>query len=125
MLVFGQAGPFSEKKQLLTDTPELQRLQGGKSQVAYTPRQLPDVNWNLNLHEEGNDLTWPLFDEKQIDSRRERFIPRDRSTLWREAKICLPVDSIVFLTIYIFPRRKKERTIHHFERAFGITSSFD
>jgi tetratricopeptide (TPR) repeat protein len=147
-MLLGRVGNFAEQKRVLTHTLELERQRGDNSQIAYTLRQLADVNRHLLLLEEGigqakealeifertgntlwqmacsNDLALLLLDDKQFDaaedvaSRAIDLVPE------RGQEVIVCGLHQVLGNVY-FSKGEKKKAIHHFETAIGIASSFN
>jgi tetratricopeptide (TPR) repeat protein len=146
--LLGQMGNNVEQKRLLTHTLELERRGGDNPQVAYTLRQLSDVNRNLRLYKEGiqqveealdifkrtgnttwqmqcsSDLAFLLFENKQLDAA-EDVASRAINLVPEEGQEFL-VGGLHGVLGNIFQSKgEKKKAIHHFETAIGIASPFN
>ena len=147
-LLLSQVGNYTEQKRLLIHALELVRRAGDDTQVAFTLRQLSDVNRNLGHFKEGiqqarealeiskrigdtnwqiqcsEDLTWLLFDDKQLDAAEE--------VASRAIDLALEKGDELFacrlhrvLGKIFQSKGEKTRAIHHLETATGIASPFN
>jgi tetratricopeptide (TPR) repeat protein len=143
-----QVGNYVEQKRLLALTLELEKQRGDDGRVAQTLQELSDANRLLDLNEEGiqrakealeifkrinntigqaaclNDLAWLLFNDGQLDAA-EDAASRAIDILSGQGQ-----DYIVCQLHRILGRThgskgEKEKAIHHFKSAMGISSPFD
>jgi tetratricopeptide (TPR) repeat protein len=141
--LFGRVGNFLEQKRLLTHVLELPR--GHSSWVAYTLRQLSNVNQTLNLYEEGiqqakealeifkragnttahiqclEQLAWLFFKDEQLDAAENAASRAIDLAMEQgdEFHACLlhRVLGQIFRS-----KGDKTKAIHHFETAIRIAS---
>jgi tetratricopeptide (TPR) repeat protein len=147
-LLFEKLGNFTEQKRLLTPTLELVRRRGEDKQVAFTLRQLSDVNRNLGLHKEGipqakealeifrrigdtawqlhcsNDLARLLFNDKQFEAAEDIASRTIGLATEKGQEISICRLHQVLGGIYS-ARGERKKAIHHFETAIGIASRFN
>jgi tetratricopeptide (TPR) repeat protein len=147
-LLFGRIGNFAEQKRLLTYTLELERQKGDNSQIPYTLRQLSDVNRNLGHYKEGlrqakealeifkrtgntvwqmqcsSDLAWLFFEDEQLDAA-EKVASHAINPIPERGQELLVCRLYRVLGNIYRSKREREKTIHHFEKALGIATSFN
>jgi tetratricopeptide (TPR) repeat protein len=146
--LLGEVGNFAEQKRLLTRTLELERQRGGDLQVAYTLRQLSDVNGNIHLYEEGiqqaeealeifkrtgntswqmqssSDLAWLFIRDGQLDAAES--VASHAINLVPEKDQELLVCRLHRVLGKIFQSKgERKKAVHHFETAIGIASPFN
>ena len=146
--LFYSLGNYVEEKRLLAQTLELERGRGNEDRVARTLRDLADANRMLGLCEEGiqqsrealeickqlgdaegqgkcwNSLGWLLYSNDQLDAAEGAASHALKLFLdqGREYWVC---DSHHLLgSIYCF-KGETGKSIHHYEAALKIGSSFD
>jgi tetratricopeptide (TPR) repeat protein len=144
-LLFGQLGNFTEQKQLLTHTLELDRQRGEDDQVGFTLRQLSYANRKLELYEEGiqqarealdifkrigntrwqmhcsNDLARLLLNDKQFEAAEDVASRTIALATEKDQEVIVCRLNRVLGKIYS-ARGEKQKAIHHFETAIGIAS---
>ena len=146
--LFNSVGNSAERKRLLTQTLKSCREQGDNQQVTQTLCYLSDINWQLDLYEEGIQqarkgseifellgntvkqaeclisLAYVLHDDDQLDTAEEAA-SRAIDLLLEEGEqfqVCL--GHRVLGKIYC-SRGNTGRATHHFEVALGIASSLN
>ena len=145
--LFARLGNYAEQKRLLTHMLELGRQHGDDSRVAGTLKDLSEVNRLLNLYEEGirqgeealeiyerigetggqteclNNLTWLLFDDRQLDAA-ENTASRAIDLLSKTGEKHL-VSKIRRALGYVHRYKgEREKAIHHLETALEIAFPF-
>jgi len=146
--LFGSVGNLVERRRLLVHTLKLQREQGGGYQVAISLKELSEVNWFMDLHEEGievveealeifkqfgdivqqadcfHELARLFCDDEQFDAAEEAafraisILPEKGEEFW----VCK--SHRVLGEIYQ-SKGEIEKAIHHYELALGIASPFN
>lgn len=140
-----EVGNYSEQKQLLIHTLELERLRGNDTHVARTLVDLSDVNRQVGAYEEGirqakealeilerigntveqphclGKLAWLLLDDKQLEAAQEAAA-RAITLVTEEGQEYLVCDLHRILGKIWGSKGEKEKAIHHFETALGIAS---
>ena len=146
--LFQSAGNHVERKRLLTHTLKLCRVRGNDHAVAQTLGQLADANRHMGLYNEGirlvrealeilerlgdgvgqarclMDLASLLYSNKQLNAAEgaaSRAIDL-HSEIGNQYQVC---GSHRVLGEIYRSKGEIERTIHHFEVALGIASSFN
>jgi len=146
-LLFSSVGNDAERKRLLTQALKLQRERGDHLQVAQTLGRLSNANLQIGLYEEGirqakealeickhlgdtvgeaeslNDLASVLCADKQLDTAEEAA-SRAISLLPEKGQQFLACKCHRILGEIYGAKGNTEKTIHHFEVALGIASSF-
>jgi tetratricopeptide (TPR) repeat protein len=143
--LFEQVGNYIEQKRLLTHTLKLERQRGEDLQVAQTLRRLSNANRLLELYEEGirqakeafgiyertgdtsgqaislNDLSWLLFDNKQLDAAGDAA-SRAIDLISEEDEKYTICGLHRVLGLIHKSKGEKEKAIHHFQTSLGIAS---
>ena len=144
--LFGQAGNYAKRKQLLIHALKLERQRGDDSQVARVLRELADSNRRLHLYGEGIQqakeaseiykqlgdiagqanclvtLAWSLSDGGQLDSAEDTA---SHTIDLLEDRGLLACRSHRILGEVYRSKGDKEKAIRHLERALSIASPLD
>ena len=144
--LLGQVGNYTEQKRLLTHALKLERRRGVDFWVAYTLRQLSEVNRHLRLYKEGigqaeealkiferidgiagqleclDKLAWLLYEDGQLDAAekaasRAMGLAADEDGEFTVCRLHRVLGEISQ------SKGEKEKAIHHFETSIGIASS--